>query len=64
MAERNPIGPCEAKQLRERRVNEHLSEVRRAIHDGEWDVAANEAQELSDELAAIVDLDARDGGRS
>ena len=67
-AERIPVGPCEAKQIRERRVNEHLSEVRRAVHDGEWAVALSEVESLSGELAAIVELDAAEtpiaGGQS
>jgi len=49
-----PVGPCEAKQIRERRVNEHLSEIRRAVHDGEWAVALSEGEKLNAELRAIV----------
>lgn len=53
-AEPNRFGPAEAKQHREKRVNECLAEVRRAVHDGEWAVALQEATELADRLVPLA----------
>lgn len=61
-AERNQFGPVETKRHREQRVNEHVAEIRRAVHDGEWSVALQEATELADRLSAIVAADL--GGES
>lgn len=55
------FGPVETKQFREKRVNEHVAEIRRAVHDGEWSVALQEATELVDRLSAIVKADGING---
>lgn len=53
----NQLGPSELKQHREKRVHEHVAEIRRAVHDGEWSIALQEATELADRLSAIVAAD-------
>lgn len=55
------MGPVEVKRHREKRVSEHLAEVRRAIHDGEWSVALQEATELADRLVPLAEEDAKGG---
>lgn len=48
------LGPIETKRYREKRVNECLTEVRRAIHDGEWPLALQGAAELVDRLVPLA----------
>lgn len=47
----------ELKRLREKRVNEYVAEIRRAVHDGEWSVALSVGEKLNAELRSIVIAD-------
>lgn len=53
MAKEN-LGPLERSLRRERQINESLQELRRAIHDGEWEVALGETTDLGNLLAVHV----------
>lgn len=60
----NHLGAVELKRYREARVNEHVAEIRRAVHDGEWSVALQEATELCDRLVPLAASAERDGEQS
>jgi hypothetical protein len=51
-------GPIETNRQREATVNCQVAEIRRALHDGEWDLALQEATHPCDELTAITAADA------
>ena len=50
----NTLGPVEQKRHRESAVYEYLREISRAIHDGEWQVAQQEAEAMSTELRLLL----------